>query len=105
MDLKQVLMKSPEESQGYLAKALRELTEEDMAWTPKTGCNSIIFILWQLARVEDLWINRILRNGKEVYESEGWQEQLDTPVNESGFQFTSRQLQSRLAPEVEILQR
>ena len=105
MDVKQILMKSLEESQEYLTKALRELTEEDIAWTPKVGCNSIIFILWHLARVEDIWINRILRNSKEIYESEGWQEQLGTPVNESGFQYTAKQLQSWPVPKVEIVQR
>ena len=105
MYAKQVLMKSLEESQGYLTKALRELTEEDIAWTPKVGCNSIIFILWHLARVEDIWINRILRKSEGLYESDGWQEQLGTPIKESGFQYTAEQLQSWPVPKMEILQK
>ncbi len=105
MDLKQVLMKSLEESQGYLTEALRELTEEDITWTPKAGCNSSIFILWHRTRVEDIWINRILRNSREVYESEGWQERLGTPVKESGFQYNATQLQSWPVPKVEMVHR
>ena len=105
MDLKQVLMKSLEESQEYLTEALKELTEEDLTWSPKAGCNSIIFILWHLARAEDILITSILRNSKEVYESEGWQERLGTPVKESGFQYNTTQLQSWPMPKVEIVQR
>ncbi len=105
MDVKQVLIKSLDESQRYLTKALSELTEEDITWSPKMGSNSIIFILWHLARVEDSWINRVLLKSKEIYESEGWQEQLGTPVKESGFQYTTEELQSWPVPPVDILQR
>ncbi len=104
METRQVLMKSLEESQQYLARALKELTKEDIAWTPKADCNSIIFILWHLARVEDSWINRRLRNTEELYESEGWRERLGTPVNESGGRYTAEQLQSWSVPKVEIVQ-
>ena len=105
MDIKPVLLKSLDESQEYLTKAMNELTEEDMAWTPKVGSNSIIFILWHLIRVEDIWINRILLNSKEIYESEGWQELLGTPIKESGFQYNTKKLQSWPIPKLEILQR
>ena len=105
MDVKQVLIKSLDESQEYLTKALHELSEEDITWSPKVGSNSIIFILWHLALVEDIWINRRLLKSKEIYESEGWQEKLGTPVKESGPQYTTEELQSWPVPQVDILQR
>lgn len=103
MDVIEVLMKSLEESQQYLEKALKGLTEEEISWTPKVNCNSIIFIFWHLVRVEDIWISRILQNRKEAYESEGWQGQLGTPAKESGFQYTAKQLQSWPMPKIELL--
>ena len=105
MDIKQVLINSLDESQAYLTKALSELTEEDITWSPKAGSNSILFILWHLARVEDGWVNRVLLRSQEIYESEGWQEKLGTPAKESGFQYTAEQLQSWPVPQVDILQR
>ncbi|MFC1980744.1 DinB family protein [Chloroflexota bacterium] len=105
MHIKQVLLKSLDESQEYLTKALKELTKEDIAWTPKVGSNSIIFIFWHLVRVEDIWISRILPNSKEIYESEGWQELLGTPIKESGFQYDLEKLQSWPIPSIDILQR
>ena len=103
MDVIEVLMKSLEESQEYLEKALKGLTEEEVSWTPKVNCNSIIFIFWHLVRVEDIWISRILQNRKETYESEGWQGQLGTPAKESGFQYTAKELQSWSMPKIELL--
>ena len=105
MDIQPMLLKSLDESQAYLTKALNELAEEDITWSPKVGSNSIIFILWHLARVEDIWINRVLMKSKEIYESEGWQEKLGTPVKESGFQYTTEELQSWPVPQVDILKR
>lgn len=105
MDIKSLLLKSLDESQEYLTKTLTELTEEDMAWSPKVGSNSVIFIFWHLIRVEDIWINRVLLRSKEIYESEGWQEQLGTPAKESGFQYDLEKLQSWPVPNIDTLKR
>jgi len=105
MDIKPVLLKSLDESQEYLIKALEELSEEDITWSPKEGSNSIIFILWHVTRVEDIWINRILLNNKEIYESEGWQELLGTPIKESGFQYDIEKLRSWPIPNLDALKR
>ena len=105
MDIKPVLLKSLDESQEYLIKALEELSEEDITWSPKEGSNSIIFILWHVTRVEDIWINRILLNNKEIYESEGWQGLLGTPIKESGFQYDIEKLRSWPIPNLDALKR
>ncbi|MFC2035887.1 DinB family protein, partial [Chloroflexota bacterium] len=94
MEIKSVFMKSLDESQEYLTKALEGLSEEDITWSPNEGNNSIIFILWHVTRVEDIWLNRVLLNRKEIYESEGWQEQLGTPIKESGYQYDVEKLRS-----------
>jgi len=105
MNITTVLLKSVDESQEYLGKALEELAVEDITWSPKEGSNSIIFIFWHVTRVEDGWINRVLLNSKEIYESEGWQELLDTPIGESGFQYDLEKLRSWPIPDLNALQR
>lgn len=104
MDAKEFILRSLAESQGFLAKALDGLTQEEVVWSPREECNSIVFLLWHLSRVEDLWVNRVILRDIEVYESESWQEKLGTPVKESGARYTLDQLQAWTAPKLEILQ-
>lgn len=103
MEAKELLLRSLEESQGFLAKALDGLTQEEIAWRPKAECNSIAFILWHLIRVEDIWVNRVIQRQNEVYEAEGWQEKLGTPAKESGYRYTKEQLQAWPVPKLEVL--
>lgn len=99
MDIKQIYIKSLDESQSYLNKSLNELTQEELNWAPKSDCMSILFIFWHLARVEDFWINKALKSGVEIYESEGWQKLLGTPEKESGVRYDEEKLKSWSKPE------
>jgi uncharacterized damage-inducible protein DinB len=101
MDIKELLLRSLEESQGYLTKALDGLTQEEATWSPSSECNSIAFILWHTIRVEDFFVNRVIQRGKELYEAEKWQDRLGTPVK--AYQLTLEELQAWRAPKLEIL--
>ena len=103
MDIKQIYIKSLDESQSYLEKSLNELTQDEMSWIPKSDCGSILFIFWHLARVEDFWINRALKNGIEIYESDGWQKLLGTPEKESGVRYDEGKLKSWPEPDRDIV--
>ena len=101
MDVKELLLKSLEQSQGYLAKALDGLTQEEATWSPSSECNNTSFILWHIARVEDFFVNRVIQRGKELYETQKWQDKLDTPTK--AYQLTLEELQAWPAPKLEIL--
>jgi len=101
MEAKELLLMSLEHSQGYLAKALDGLTQKEIAWKPKNECNSIAFILWHIARVEDYFVNRVILHGKEMYETDGWQEKLGTPVK--AYQYTTEELQAWPVPKLGVL--
>ena len=103
MDAKEVIIRSLEQSQGYLTTALDGLTQEEAAWSPKDECNNIAFIFWHLVRTEDIFLNRIIQRMGELYETEGWQEKLGTPAKESGWQYTAEQLQAWPVPKLEVL--
>ncbi len=45
MDAKDLILRSLEQSQEYLSKALEGLSQEELAWSPGPECNSIPFIL------------------------------------------------------------
>jgi hypothetical protein len=97
MDVKELLLRSLEQSQGYLAKALNGLTQEEATWSPSSECNSISFILWHIARVEDFFVNRVIQRGKELYETQKWQDKLGTPAK--AYQLTVEELRAWRAPD------
>jgi len=101
MDAKELLLRSLEESNGYLTRSLNGLTQEEATWSPSPECNSIAFILWHMTRVEDFFVNRVIRREKELYETKKWQEKLGTPVKAYGY--TVEELRAWPAPKLEIL--
>lgn len=102
MQAADVMMKSLEQSQRYVDNALSGLTAHEFAWKPGPECNSIAFIVWHTARVEDFMVNRMVQRGKELYEVEGWREKLGTPPD-AGYQYTDEKLQAWPAPDMETL--
>jgi uncharacterized damage-inducible protein DinB len=103
MQLAQAIIKSLEQSQGYLTRALNGLTQEEAAWSPTAESNSIAFILWHMTRVEDFFINRVIQRQVELYEAEGWREKLGTPAKDTGFEYTLKQLRAWPVPKLEII--
>ncbi len=101
MEAKELVLRSLEQSQGYLTKALDGLTQKEVTWSPKPESNSIAFIIWHMTRVEDFFINRVIQHGKELYEAEGWQEKLGTPLK--AYQYTLEELQSWPVPKLKTL--
>ncbi|UCH51045.1 MAG: DinB family protein [Chloroflexota bacterium] len=101
MDAKELLLMSLKESHDYLTKTLDGLTQEESAWSPSPECNSISFILWHTTRVEDFFVNRVIRREKELYETKNWQEKLGTPTK--AYQYTVEELQAWPAPKLEVL--
>ncbi|MGD0352718.1 MAG: DinB family protein [Dehalococcoidia bacterium] len=103
MQLAEAMVKSLEQSQGYLTKALDGLTQEEAAWSPAQESNSIAFILWHVTRVEDFFVIRVIQRGVELYEAEGWREKLGTPAKDTGFDYTLEQLRAWPVPKLEII--
>ena len=103
MEAKELLLSSLKQGQEYLTEALDGLTQEEAAWSPGAECNSIAFILWHIARVEDFFVRRVIQRKEELYEAKGWREKLGTPAKESGYQYTGEQLQAWPVPKLETL--
>ena len=102
MDAKELILRSLEQSQEYLTKALEGLSQEEVAWRPGPECNSIAFILWHMTRVEDFFVNRVIRREEELYEAESWQDKLGTPIKVA--QYTVEEISAWPVPPLELLQ-
>jgi uncharacterized damage-inducible protein DinB len=98
-----VILKSLEENGEYIEDALKALTTDELTWSPKPHSNNIIFLLWHLGRVEDLWINRVLKGGKEIYETDGWYKKFGTAANDSGFGYDVAKLKAWPIPALKLL--
>jgi hypothetical protein len=68
----------------YSDKALSGLSEADLRAIPP-GCeHSIAWILWHIARIEDVTMNMLLMNKKQVFTSGKWKEKLNISVTDTG---------------------
>ena len=103
MEAKELILGSLEQSHEYLTKALDGLTQEEVAWSPAPECNSIAFILWHIARIEDFFVNRVIQREEELYEAGGWREKLGRPAKEAVYQYTAEQLQAWPVPKLQVL--
>jgi uncharacterized damage-inducible protein DinB len=104
MNVVQFIEQSLSENKEYTARAVKGLSSEELAFRPRPDSNCIAFLLWHLARVEDLWINRILRQEKEIYEAEGWYKKFGTPAKDNGFGYDVKTLDAWRAPGLKLLQ-
>ncbi len=103
MDEKEIVKASLAESRDFVRWSVDGLTREEISSSPRPECNSIAFIVWHMTRAEDIWINRVILNEEEIYESGHWREKLGTPAGDSGFRYTVEQLQAWPVPEADLL--
>jgi len=59
------------------------LTDQQMRVRPGKGLNSLVWLLWHMARVEDVAVNLVLIAGRQVLD-DGWSSRLDVPRTDVG---------------------
>ncbi|MBI3744252.1 MAG: DinB family protein [Chloroflexi bacterium] len=103
MEIKDVAMMSYERMWKVTDGALEGLTHEEFARRPNGHSNSIGWIAWHMARVEDRWTNMVLNKGKQLWETHGWAEKIGMPndPNYSGGGMTPDQVQLFKTPAVQ----
>lgn len=60
--------------------AVHGLGREDLAWQPGPGANTVCWLVWHLARVQDKQIADVAGTG-EVWTDEGWVGRFDPPFD------------------------
>ena len=79
------------------------LTQEEIAWRPTCGANSIGLILFHTARSEDSFIQARLQEKPEVWETGKWYEILNIPKDEAGAHYTAEQVNAFPVPKLDNL--
>lgn len=60
------------------------LTDEQMRWQPADGTHSIVWLLWHIARIEDVTINLLVAGRPQVLDEDGWAARLRLECRDVG---------------------
>jgi len=60
------------------------LTEDQLRRRPTNGRNSLVWLLWHMARIEDVAVNVVLAAGPQVLDQDGWLERLNVTRRDVG---------------------
>ncbi len=68
-----------------LKRALDGLSEDELHWRPALESNTIDWMVWHMARVEDNWVNVRLRESESIWDRDGWAERCGVEVPDNGY--------------------
>jgi len=92
MTLNQFIEDALAKEQEFLMEAVHDLTPQELAWRAGAEANPIIWILWHMLRVEDMWIQFFIQNRAEIWERDGWYQRFGLPTRDNGFDHTPEQV-------------
>ena len=93
-DFKTAIRSAIDEYYSDLKKAINGLEYHEFKWQPSLESNSILWLVWHMARVEDTWVNRTIKNGQELWISEKWNEKFNMEPKGTGYGQNIEELQS-----------
>ena len=76
---------------GFTTTLLDGLTDDQLRRRPH-GVNSIAWLLWHMARCEDVGVNRFVADRHQVLDDEGWPPRLHVPRRDIGTGMTSAEV-------------
>jgi hypothetical protein len=65
------------------------LSDEQLRARPQPMVDSLAWLIWHMARVEDAGINRLVANRTQVLDEGNWAEQMEIPIRHHGTGMTS----------------
>jgi hypothetical protein len=70
-------------------RAFTGLTDEQMRVRPREDLNSLAWLMWHIARAEDIFINTVLGSRTQLFDDEGWAKRLAVTRRDFGIGMTS----------------
>ena len=86
-----------------LKKALDDLSEDELRWRPALESNTIDWMVWHMARVEDNWINVRLRNSESIWDRDSWAERVGVKIPDNGYGQTAEEIRAIPAFNVPVV--
>jgi len=72
------------ESWSFEDAVLDDMTEEQIRRIPRNCEHSVAWIIWHIARCEDITMNLLVAGGPQVLNQDGWLERVKTPICHTG---------------------
>jgi hypothetical protein len=95
---------SQTETWSFEDEVLANMTDEQMRLIPKNGEHSITWLIWHMARCEDITMNLLVADRAQVLLRENWLEKLGITVRDSGNEMDAESLaQFSSAVKIEAL--
>ncbi len=76
----------------FLMEAVRGLTPQELAWRAGPEANPIVWILWHMLRVEDMWTQFFIQGRPELWERDGWHLKFGLPTRDNDFDHSPEQV-------------
>src|SRR5260370_17239876 len=76
------------------------LTEEQMRVRPREDLNSIAWLMWHIARAEDILVGQVVAGGAQLFD-EGWKKRLGVIRPDFGIGMTSPEV-SELTRQIDV---
>lgn len=103
MELKEYIRLEIDGLDRQLKRVTDTLKQEEIAWRPASGCNSIGLLLFHIAKSEDSFIQTRLQDKKELWETGKWYQKLELDIKEAGAHYTVEQVNAFCAPKLEAV--
>jgi hypothetical protein len=75
---------SQSELWSFEDEVLQNMTEADFRHIPQNEEHSIAWILWHIARIEDVTMNLLIAGTPQLFQQDHWQERLKTTIGHTG---------------------
>ena len=77
-----------------LQRAIEGLSEDELHWRPHLESNTIDWLIWHMALVEDNWVNGRMRESTTIWERDGWAARIGYTGGGNGFGHTAEQIRA-----------
>jgi hypothetical protein len=75
---------SGSETWSYADEIFLGVSENQLKIIPDKCEHSLVWILWHISRIEDITMNILVADQKQMYHQDSWQERLKSPIHHSG---------------------
>ena len=86
-----------------LNRALDGLSDDELHWRPALESNTIDWMVWHMARVEDNWINIRLRESESIWDRDGWADRTGVDEPSNGFGLSAEEIRAIPAFDVPMV--
>jgi hypothetical protein len=101
MDAKQLFFERYRGFQEYPPLLLDGLTDDQLRHSPHPALNPIAWVLWHIARCEDVGVNRLLTDASQVLDGGGWSPRLRVAERNIGTGMTKSDV-AQLCAEIDL---